>query len=369
MLQSKISELESRNTELQRQLNLQHEAVGGDEPPREDGSLEQAYTRREHVDHLVSEIKRLEPFEGKVESLERQLKHMEEVHAEAKNSEHLLLEQVTLVSLREAEIAELKKQLSAIGENQQVSGSKVGVTELAEIARLKEQLIEKDREIARVRARLKKQEKTKSVEETEGDSTGIPPPTAGDIGAMQAEYERKLQHKETMISRLKERVTALTEAAQQSGRGEGDSEDTIQDTSEEVELSMATVSSGVSGDVLDDRYLESGESVAKEVVEKLQRAVKERDKKIKRLSDQFQSFMQTATDVEKIVKHSKDQSGEIARLKKQLEVAETEVQLYTHTSLSNCICTCTCTCMHVYNVVYKYVLHGGALISLVKMME
>ena len=46
VLQSKINELESRNAELQRQLNLQHEAVGRGEPPREDGSLEQAYTRR-----------------------------------------------------------------------------------------------------------------------------------------------------------------------------------------------------------------------------------------------------------------------------------------------------------------------------------
>ena len=310
--------------------------MGGGEPPREDGSLEQAYTRREHVDHLISEIKRLEPFEGKVESLERQLKYMEEVHDEAKKNDQLLLEQVALVSLKETEIVDLKRQLSAAKENQQVSGSKVGASEPAEIARLKEELTGKEHEIARVRARLKKQEKTKSVEEGECDYTGTPPPTAGDIAAMQAEYERKLQHKETMISRLKERVTALTEAAQQSGQGVGDSEDTTQDTSEEVEFepsSMAVASSGVSGDVLDDRYLESGESVDKEVVEKLQQAVKEKDKKIKKLSDHLQSLMQTATDVEKIVKHSKGQSGEIARLKKQLEVAETEVN--TCTSLSN----------------------------------
>ena len=335
MLQSKINELESRNTELQRQLNLQHEAVGGGEPPREDGSLEQAYTRREYVDHLVSEVKRLEPLEEEVEKLQRQLKHMEKVHDEAKKNDQLLLEQVALVSLKETEIVDLKRQLLAAIENQQVSGSKVGASELAEIARLKEQLTEKEREIARVRARLKKQEMTKSIEGAEGDSTGTPPPTVGDIAAMQAEYERKLQHKETMISRLKERVTALTEAAQQSGQGEleGDSEDATQDTSEEVEfnpLSMAVASSGVSGDVLDDRYLESSESVDKEVVEKLQRAVKEKDKKIKSLSDQLQLLMHTATNVEKIVKHSKGQSGEIARLKKQLEVAETEVHLYTH---------------------------------------
>ena len=338
--------MESRNAELQRQLNLQHEAVGGGEPPREDGSLEQAYTRREHVDHLTSEIKRLEPFEGKVESLERQLKHMEEVLDEAKKNDQLLLEQVTLVSLKEAVIVDLTRQLSAAKENQQVSGSKVGTSELAEIARLKEELTGKEHEIARVRARLKKQEKTKSIEEGECDSIGTPPPTAGDIAAMQAEYERKLQHKETMISRLKERVSALTEVTQQSGQGDGDNEDTTQDTSEEVELepsSMAMASSGVSGDVLDDRYLESGESVGKEMVEKLRRAVKERDKRIKKLGDQLQSFIQTATDLEKIVKHSKDQSGEIARLKKQLEVAGTEVQ-HMYMYMYTCTCTMPCTC-------------------------
>ena len=287
MLQSKITELELRNTELQRQLNPQHEAVGGGEPPREDGSLEQAYTRREYVDHLVSEVKRLEPLEKEVEKLQRQLKHMDEVCANAQKRDQQLCDQVALVSLKEAEITELKRQLSAARENQQVSGSKVGALELAKIARLKEELTSKEHEIARTRARLKNLEKKKSAE---GDSTGTPPPTAGDIAAMQADYERKLQHKETMISRLKERVTALTEAAQQSGQGDGDSED----------------------------------------MEKLRRAVKERDEKIKKLSSKLQSFMKTAAEVEKIVKHSKDQSGEIARLKKQLEVAETEVYLYTH---------------------------------------
>ena len=354
MLQSKINELELRNTELQRQLNLQHEAVGGGEPPREDGSLEQAYTRREHIDHLISEIKRLEPFEGKVESLERQLKYMEEVHDEAKKNDQLLLEQVALVSLKETEIVDLKRQLSAAKENQQVSGSKVGASEPAEIARLKEELTGKEHEIARVRARLKKQEKTKSVEEGECDYTGTPPPTAGDIAAMQAEYERKLQHKETMISRLKERVTALTEVTQQSGQGElgGEGGRTTQDTSEEIgfkpsSMAVASYCNGLLGDVLDDRYLENGESVDEDVVEKLQRAVKERDRKIKRLSSQLQLFMKTATDVEDIMKRSKDQNGEIARLKKQLEVAETEVHLYTHVLLQETvhvyICMFTCT--------------------------
>jgi DNA repair exonuclease SbcCD ATPase subunit len=321
VLQSKINELESRNTELQRQLNLQHEAVGRDEPPREDGSLEQAYTRREHVHHLASEIKRLEPFENEVKKLQRQLKHMEEVHADVQKRDQQLCDQVALVSLKETVIEELRRQLSAASKCQQVSESKAGGLE---IARLEEQLTGKEHEIARLKARLKKREKTKSVKEADDDSTSTPPPTAGDIAAMQAEYERKLEHKETMISRLKKRVTVLTEAAQQSGQGEG----TTQDTSEEVEVratSTAMASGGVSGDVLDDCYLEDSESVDKEVVEKLQRTVKERERKIKQLSDQLQSFMQTATDVEKIVKHSKDQSGEIARLKKQLEDAETEV--------------------------------------------
>lgn len=91
-------------------------------------------------------------------------------------------------------------------------------------------------------------------------------------------------------------------------------------------MSPAT-SSGYSGGVLDEYYWESSESVDKEVVENLQEALKERDQKIKRLSSQLESVLRTATDVEKIVKHSKDQSGEIARLKKQLEIADTKVLL------------------------------------------
>jgi predicted RNase H-like nuclease (RuvC/YqgF family) len=234
VLQSKVSELELRNTELQRQLSLHHEAVGRDEPPREDGSLEEAYIRRDYVDHLVGEVKRLEPCEREVKKLQRQLKHMEEVLADAQKRDQQLCDQVALVSLKEMEIVDLKRQLSA------------GASELAEIARLKEQLTGKEREIARLKARLKKQERTKSIEEADDDSTGTPPPTAGDIAAIQAEYERKLEHKETMISRLKKRVTALTKAAQHSGQGEG--EGTTQDTSEEVEVratSMAMVSGGV----------------------------------------------------------------------------------------------------------------------------
>ena len=191
-----------------------------------------------------------------------------------------------------------------------------------------------------MRARLKKQEMTKSVEESECNSTGTPPLTAGDIAAMQAEYERKLQHKETMISRLNERVTALTEVIQQSGQGEvgGEGGHTTQDTSEGIgfkpsSMAVASYCNGLLGDVLDDRYLENGESVNEDVVEKLQRAVKERDRKIKRLSSQLQLFMKTAMDVEDIMKRSKDQNGEIGRLKKQLEVAETEVHLYTHVLL------------------------------------
>lgn len=284
--------------------------------------------------HLVSEVKRLEPFEKEVETLKRQLKHMEEVHAEAQKRDQQLCDQVALVSLKETEIFELKRQLSAAKENQQVSGSKGGTPELAEITRLKEELTGKEREIARVRARLKKQEKTKSFEEAEDDSTGTLPPATGDIAAMQAEYEQKLEHKETMISRLKKRINELAEATQQSVPDEGEiATPGGVDTSEEVKVkpkSMAAASIGVLGGVIGDCYSESSEGVDKEAVEKLQRAVKDRDKKIKKLSDQLQSFMRTATDVEKIVKHSKDQSEEIVRLKRKLEVAEAEVLMTTN---------------------------------------
>ena len=273
------------------------------------------------------------PFEKEVEKLERQLKHMDELHAEAQKRDKQLCDQVALVSLKEAEISELKRQLSAAKVNHQVSGPKVGTSELAEIARLKEELTAKEREIARVRACFKKLEKTKSIEEAEEDSTCIPPPATGDT-AMQADYERKLEHKETMISRLKERVNVLTEAAQQAVTVTDEGQSATQDTSDEAKVKPKFSTESKLGVGVDDHCSESSEGVDNEEVEKLRRAVKERDKKIKKLSDQLQSFMQTANDVEKIVKHSKDQSGEIVRLKRQLEVAEAEVFMRDH----QCMC-------------------------------
>ena len=307
--------MELRNAELQRQLNVQQDQTR-DERPRDGGSLEEAYTRRDYVDHLVSEVKRLELFEKEVEALKRQLKRMEELHIEAQKRDKQLCGQVALVSLKETEITELKRQLSAAKDNQLASGSKSGT---AEIARLTEQLTGKEHEIARVRARLKKYERAKSVEATEEDSIG-------DIAAMQADYEKKLEHKENMITRLKKRVTELAEATQQPVPGECESAMAKHESS--AESSIAAL-----GGVVDEHYLESNEDGDTGEVGRLQRAVKERDRKIKKLSDQLQTFIQTATDMGKIVQHSKGQSGEIARLKKQLEVAEAEREVHVLISI------------------------------------
>ena len=60
----------------------------------------------------------------------------------------------------------------------------------------------------------------------------------------------------------------------------------------------------------------------KQLVRELQGDIKEKDKMINKLSEQLRVFTKTAANVEKIVQHSKLQSGQIVKLKKQLEVAE-----------------------------------------------
>lgn len=328
-LQSKINELETRNAELQRQLNAGHGLMVGDERTareRRDGSPEGGYTRRHHLDYLACEVKRLAPLEAKAEKLQKEVERLEGLYRDAKCYEERVVEQVSIVSAKEAEIVELKKQLSS-KPHSSVSTEEKAKHSQVRVARLEEELKNKDREIARVNARLKKSEKSKSVDGLDGEATA-------DVAAIKADYDRQLAHKETMINRLKKRVNELAEAAQQQVPSEVGSEKLGDQTMTEVqptskrrsdhageksspELEGVAATSGVEKEQL----LGSVEGDTELLVKELRRDIRERDKKIKKLSDQLQEFMQTASNVEKIVEHSKGQSGEILKLKKQLEVA------------------------------------------------
>ena len=346
-LETRNAELETRNAELQRQLNIGHgPMVRGEHQIRErrDGSHEEDYTHCHHMDHLACEVKRLTPFEAKAEKLEKEVERLEGLYREAKHYEDDVVKQVSIVSEKEAEIVELKKQLSIYSSKFQGSESIEGkaghhLHSQVHVARLEEELKNKDREIARMNARLKKSEKSKSVDGIDGEA-------APDIAAIRADYDRQLAHKEAMIKRLKKRVTELAEVAKQPMLAEVGSEKLGGEKGTEAkstskrrsDLAGEKSSPELAGVVMTGGVDDDNEDLVRE----LQRDIEEKDKKIKKLSEQLQGFMQTASNVEKIVEHSKGQSGEIFKLKKKLEVAEavsfqcTSIYLYS-------ICACQST--------------------------
>lgn len=281
--------------------------------------MEGAYTHRQHVGYLTSEVKRLAPLEGEVQRLKQEEKRLDRLYQDAKVYEEQVVKLVSSVSEKEAEVAELKKQLSS-GDHLIRDISEADVNIRAEVAKLKEQLKSKDHEISRLRVLLRVHEKSKTVEGHVEGSSGI--------AAVQAEFERKLAHKEAMIRNLKKKVVELAEVARQPVPDEEDAATSEDKTDSDVNgQHLSSPEPGAGAAVVGECHqLGGAEDGQKELVEELQRAVEERDKKIHKLTDQLQSLSQTATTVAAVVKHSKDQSGEIVRLKKELEAAEVEVR-------------------------------------------
>lgn len=357
--QSKIKELETRNAELQRQLNAGHGPMVRDERPARERRDEKDYTHRHYMDHLACEVKRLTPFESEVIKLQKDVERLEGLYRQARCYEDEVVKQVSIVSARETEIVKLKEENVELKKKLSLSRGKLRGSESTDekaghrlrsqvqVARLEEELKNKDREIARVNARLKKSEKSKSVDGIDGETTA-------DVAAIRADYDRQLAHKETMIDRLKKQLNELAEATQKPMPAEIGSEKlgdekgtegkpTSKRRSDPAGEKFSPELAGVAttGDVEKHRFLGSveGDNEGK-LVRELQRDIKEKDKKIKKLTEQLQGFMQTASNVEKIVEHSKGQSGQILKLKKQLEVAEAVSfqctcthTLYVHTSL------------------------------------
>ena len=137
--------MESRISELQRQLNAQNEH------PQDGRSLEQVYTHQQHMDYLTNEVKRLAPLENEVERLRKEEKRLEDLYQEAKNCEEQIVELVSTVSKKEAEILELKKQLElSSGDHLKSDESEGDVNIHTEVARFKEQVKNKDHEVSRL---------------------------------------------------------------------------------------------------------------------------------------------------------------------------------------------------------------------------
>ena len=132
-----------------------------------------------------------------------------------------------------------------------------------------------------------------------------------------------------MISRLKKKVMELAEATHQPVRDEDEAGSTDDKMLTETDSRYGKCRSSPelgAGGVISEHRLGGIEDSQKELVEELQRAVKEKDKLIEKMSSQLQTLTQTMTNLMKMMKHSKGQSGEILRLKKELEAAVAEVK-------------------------------------------
>lgn len=275
---------------------------------------------------------------------------MDERYQQAKGLEAQLIEQVSLVRLKEAEIATLKQQIHA-GYDRRID-SKGGREILnAEITRLTRELDSKNRENARLKACLKKSEKSKSIDY---DSTSADQSTSA--GAIQADYEQKQKDQEAVIFSLRKQGMQEAVASQLAvlpslrdtfAVSSGTSKEHFLGQHPGGKSSMATKSSTSYG----ERELAVVDEASKELIKSLVRAVAEKDQRIQILSSQLQHFMKTAANVEKISRHAKEQSEKISQLKSQLQAGH-EVSVFS-----------TCSVVHLPLCV-TYTSHHPLLIAL-----
>ena len=202
------TKLKERDSELEELRKLSSAQAPGDEHKAQGGAAQKdkqpEYTQQTYINYLIGEVNCLTPLVEENEGLKRQLKHLEEVNKEAKLYESKVIEQVTAISEKDAEIENLKRAL-----------------EQSSDAALCEQLSKKDFEISRLKARLAKQEKettgcVNAVDSVEASSTDGPHSNAHsprDIAALQADFEQRLKRKDLLIEKLKRRVNELTEKA------------------------------------------------------------------------------------------------------------------------------------------------------------
>ena len=281
------------------------------------GGEESVYNQQSYIDNLHKDVERLTKEAKEVESLKRKLKHAEGLNDQAKGFERQLVEQVMLISVKDAEITNLKETIRGLERGGDVN--------------LREQLSKKDLEISRLRACLTKKEKLSSVGGSgSGDREHLQAPLADgpspqSVALLQAEFDRKLQNKEKLIFQLKKRVNELTELKVASG----DTPTEEDDAAIKKKLTeRKVVAVGVGVGVVSEPHYGAGETVDSSVVQVLQRTIREKDEKLKKMADQLQNLEEVAGNVVKMKKHTKGQSELIAQLRGELAEAGAEVSWF-----------------------------------------
>ena len=156
---------------------------------------------------------------------------------------------MTLISKQEAEIEQLKTMIKGQSEVTSATGASA---KDENVAKLREQLSKKDIEISRLRARLKKQDRSTAS----GDEASSPvnlhsvlstdgPQVTDTVGTLQAEYDQKLKHKDSLIAKLKKRVNELTELALPTEGGDHMSVEDPTDNKSEKQTEQGVVAASV----------------------------------------------------------------------------------------------------------------------------
>jgi len=275
-----MTDLETENQALKQQVEkLQKQAVV--ETTEQQGSTEityQSYSRE-----VMAELKRLQPLEAEVEHLQKELTEAQEFRKDAIKLESQVVELITRVSEKEKEVAELQSEKTQLEARIVAMGPR---DVEGEIARMREQLFAKEEELTWL--------KSERVAKTGGQKD------AGHAEEV-ARLKMKLDLKEKDNLKLRSQVASLA-ALVPPGKP------TLIPRTRDA----ATDQSADQPPPLDPPT---------DVVE-LQKILQEKEAQIALMGQQLQQFDKTATELTKIVKHTKGQSQIVKELRQQLARAE-----------------------------------------------
>lgn len=325
-LQAKLKEKEKEIETLRKLVSMQMPAAQERKAlQQDDGEKEErGYDHQRVVSGLVEELTKLRPLVKEVESLKRQLKHADEVNLQAKDLDEQLVKQVTISSEKDAEISRLNRIIAEQGSSREAGLVGQLATKDLEVSRLKAQLAKKD-QLAAVGARssdeLDAQDRPRLCSDPDS-------PHAVTIAALQAEYDERVKKKDLLIARLKERVNKLTENTVTKEHTQPDEVTKLKQKLTGRKLAGVSVGDvgGVTraDDMVDERLEEAGDRT---VVCELQKALREKDEKLRSVMTQLGSLERVAGNVVKMEKHTKEQSGLIVQLKRELEATKSGVSV------------------------------------------
>ena len=268
-----MSDLESQNLALKQQL--QKQGVG--EAQQSGGEI----TYQSYNQEVMAELKRLQPLEAEVQRLQKDLTDAEGFHKDAVKLESQVVDLITRVSEKEKEVSDLQSAKSQLEARIMASAPRD-----VEMMKMREQLLAKEEKLTRL--------KSERVYKSRGQKA------AG--YSEEAPYlKRQLELKEKEISNLKSKVAFLAASAHPD-----------KPTPKPRMKDAATDQTADQPPPLDPPT----------DVAELQRTLQEKEAMIAHMGQQLKLFEKTATELTKLVGHTRGQSQIVKELRQQLTKAE-----------------------------------------------